>query len=272
MLMLGRLRTFGRIVLLVALLGGASVVAGVVAPTTAAAAQHCWYDAVRNPDGTISYVKKCRDVDPGEPGGPGGAVQDCGLEKMTPQPGYGAFFCVGTAPCTIKDNWVPYAPPTETAPPGQEWKLRLCWPCGGCLGPPVPTYVLDGPIARPLIVQAQEAFGNLRPPAGAVRHSPDARAVVRLPTWLWLDPGSFGELRGSSAEGLVAVAVPDGTSWRPGDGATVECAGAARRWTVHYENGGDTIDIPGAPLELTADTGFSMAVVETQIVTGGDGD
>ena len=45
---------------------------------------------------------------------------------------------------------------------------------------------------RPLIVQAQEAFGNLAPPAGIVKHSPGVRGIVSLPTWLWLDPGSFG--------------------------------------------------------------------------------
>jgi hypothetical protein len=294
---LHRLLAPGRLVLLVALVAVASVVAGGLSTSPASAAEHCHYQAVRNPDGTISYVKVCEQVDPGEPGGPGdsGGGPDCGLDKMTPQPGYSAFFCVGTAHCTIKDNWSPYAPPTESAPAGQEWKLRLCWPCGGCLGPPVPTYVLNGPPARPLIVQAQEAFGNLAPPAGKVRHSPQARGIVGLPTWLWLDPGSFGRLQGSSAEGLVAVAEPAGTDWATGDGGSLNCPGAGtpygtagpgcthtyraaaarydgtvtRHWQVHYENGGARITIPGAPPALAATTPWTLGVAEAQVVTGG---
>jgi hypothetical protein len=294
--MLRRLLSPARVGLLIAMVA-AAVLAGMVAPSVANAAQHCWYHAVRNPDGSISYVKVCRDVDPGHPGGPGGSgpVDTCNLDKMKAQDGYGAFYCVGKAACTIKDNWVPYAPPTEEAPDGHEWKLQLCWPCGGCFGPPVPTYILDGPPARPLIVQAQEAFGNLAPPAGVVKHSPEARGIVQLPTWLWLDPGSFGVLRGSSAEGLVAVAEPDTTSWSTGDGATVNCTGAGtpygagassdcthtytrasarydgavtRHWRVHYEQGGAPIDIAGAPVVLTADTGWALSVAEAQVLTG----
>jgi hypothetical protein len=276
-----------------------TVAVGLITAGPAGAVQRCRYQAVKDPDGTIHYVKICKDGHPGDPGGPGSSVPvDCGLDKMTPQPGYGAFFCVGKAACTIKDNWVPYAPPTSPAPPGHEWKLRLCWPCGGCLGPPVPRYILDGPAARPLIVQAQEAFGNLDPPGGDVRHSPGAKAVVALPTFFWLDPGTFGVLRGTSAEGLVAVAEPQGTDWDPGDGTgAFPCDGAGtpyaegvdpdgacthsygamspayngqvtRRWAVHYENGGAAITIPGAPTVLTATTPFAITVVETQVIGG----
>jgi hypothetical protein len=294
--MLHRLLSPARVLLLVGMVA-AALAAGMVAPGVASAAQHCWYEAVRNPDGSITYVQRCQDVDPGHPGGPGsgGPVDTCDLDKQLPQAGMGAFYCVGRAVCAIKDNWVPYAPPTEEAPTGHEWKLQLCWPCGGCFGPPVPTYILDGPPARPLIVQAQEAFGNLAPPAGVVRHSPDARGIVSLPTWLWLDPGSFGVLYGSSAEGLVAVAEPDTTTWSTGDGGTVACDGAGtpysagasadcthtyhrasvrydgnvtRNWRVHYERGGNPIDIAGAPATLTANTAWALAVAEAQVLTG----
>jgi hypothetical protein len=93
----------------------------------------------------------------------------------------------------------------------------------------------------------------------------------------------------------MAVAEPAGTEWRTGDGGSVSCAGAGtsygaggpgcthtyrassaryngtvtRTWQVHYENGGTTIDIPGAPLQLTADTPWALTVVEAQVVTGG---
>lgn len=297
--MLRRLLVLRPLAVLIGLVAASAVVLGLFAATDAAAAgQYCYMKAVHNPDNTISYVRVCVDIHPGDPGGPGGGgggAPPCELDKAPTGPGYGAFYCSGKAVCTIKDNWVPYAPPTETAPPGQEYKLQLCWPCGGCLGPPAPSYILNGPPVRPLIVQAQEAFGNLAPPAGAVRHSPDARGIVSLPTWLWLQPGSFAEVFGSSAEGLVAVAEPDSTTWNTGDGGSVSCdgggtpyaAGAAatcthtytrasarydgsvtRTWRVHYELA-NVVDIPGAPAALDADTAWNLAVAEAQVLTGG---
>ena len=299
--MLRRLLALRSLAVLIGLVAASAVVLGLFAATEASAAGHyCYMKAVHNPDNTISYVRVCVDTHPGDPGGPGGGggggAPPCELDKAPTGPGYGAFYCSGKAVCTIKDNWAPYAPPTETAPPGQEYKLQLCWPCGGCFGPPAPSYILNGPPVRPLIVQAQEAFGNLAPPAGAVRHSPDVRGIVSLPTWLWLQPGSFAEVFGSSAEGLVAVAEPDSTTWNTGDGGSVGCdgggtpyaAGAAatcthtytrasarydgsvtRTWRVHYELGGNIVDIAGAPAALNANTAWNLAVAEAQVLTGG---
>jgi hypothetical protein len=290
MLMLRRLTTFA------ALLGTAFLVATLVAPGTASAAQQCWMQAVKGSDGSIHYVKVCRNVDPGDPGGGGGGGgPTCDIAAQGPPlAGYSAWYCSGRAVCASRENIVPLAPPSTPAPPGQQWVRQDCWPCGGCLGPPSSTLVLSGAVARPLIVQAQEAFGNLAPPTGTVRHSPDDEAVVHLDTWLWLDPGTFGRLTGSSAEGLVAVAEPAETTWRPGDGSSLTCAGAGtpygsgagagcthvytkaspayhgtvtRQWAVHYENGGATVTIPGAPAVLTAVTAFDLTVVETQVLT-----
>jgi hypothetical protein len=298
--MLRRLLVLRRLAVLIGLVAASAVVLGLFAATDASAdGQYCYQKAVHNPDNTISYVRVCVDIHPGHPGGPGGGgggAPPCELDKAPTGPGYGAFYCNGKAVCTVKDNWVPYAPPTEPAPEGHEWKLQLCWPCGGCLGPPSNSYILDGPVARPLIVQAQEAFGNLAPPDGAVKHSPDVHGIVGLATWLWLEPGSFAEVFGSSAEGLVAVAEPAGTTWDTGDGGSVGCdgggtpytAGAAatcthtysrasarydgtvtRTWRVHYELAGNVVDIAGAPVALTAATNWALAVAEAQVLTGG---
>jgi hypothetical protein len=290
-----------RLAALAALLGVAVLVTSLLAPAGASAAErHCRLKAVRGDDGAIHYVKICETVTPGQPGGPGddGGAPPCETDKMaySPMPGYGPWFCVGRAVCAIKDNIVPMQPPGTAPPPGQEWKLQHCWPCNGCLGPPAPSWVLSGTVARPLIVQAQEAFGNLDPPHAEVHHSPTAEAVVHLRTWLWLDPGTFARRTGTSAEGLVAVAEPQSTVWDTGDGHTLTCpdAGAdyanqaaggtpctyiypragefsgtvTRRWAVHYENGGATVDIAGAPDTLVADSAFDLTVVETQVVTG----
>ena len=143
------------------------------------------------------------DVQPGDPGEPGGPAEDCGQDEVTPGPGDGPYFCNGGIPCAYTTNVVPLALPTTEPPPGQEWQVMICHHGGYFTKDWVLT---NGTQPRPLIVQAQEAYGNLAPPAAAVRHSPDTRGIVGLATWLWLAPGSFGELRGSSAEGLVAVA------------------------------------------------------------------
>ena len=41
-----------------------------------------------------------------------------------------------------------------------------------------------------------------------------------------------------------------------------------RPWEVHYEQGGNPIDIPGAPVTLTADTAWALSVAEAQVLTG----
>lgn len=276
-------------------LAGALVVAlltaALLTPAVAgAAAENCHLEAVKRPDGSIYYVKVCDEVTPGQPGTPGGP--SCDIAGMgAPMPGFSGWYCKGALICANRENIVPLAPPTTPAPPGQTWVREDCFTGPGTAA--AVALVLSGTVARPLIVQAMEAFGNLDPPAGAVRHSPADKAVVRLETWLWLDGGSFGRLTGSSAEGLVAVAEPDTTLWRPGDGASLTCPGGGgaygsgaqgcthtytrasaayhgsvtRRWVVHYENGGAPVDIPGAPVELTATTDFALTVVETQVLT-----
>jgi hypothetical protein len=252
----------------------------------AAAGKVCHQEGVKNPDGSITYHLVCVTTQPGDPGNGGGGEEDCGQDQAN-LPYEGAPFCYGGIPCQYTDNIVPLAPPATPAPEGQKWQARYC-----ANGTKV-LVLTGGNQPRPLIVQAQEAFGNLAPPAGIVQHSPDVHGIVSLPTWLWLAPGSFGRLTGSSAEGLVAVAMPDSTHWNTGDGGSVDCAGGGvpqaaacthtytrasarydgtvtRTWAVHYEQGGNPIDIPGAPATLTADTAWNLAVAEAQVVTGRD--
>lgn len=270
----------------------AAVVLGALllpANPAAAAPQRCHQEAVKNPDGSITYHVVCTKVDPGHPGTPGGE-EDCGQDQAN-LPYEGAPFCSNGGPCQYTDNIVPYANPATPAPEGQKWQALYCLAGGKTC-----CFLTGGNQPRPLIVQAQEAFGNLAPPDATVQHSPTARGIVKLETWFWLPPNTFGELRGTSAEGLVAVAVPATTVWNTGDGAIVTCAGpgrayadgassdcihtynrasarydgnVARHWTVHYKQGGAAIDIPGAPVALNADTPWALAVAEAQVLTGG---
>ncbi|HST65723.1 MAG TPA: hypothetical protein VLM05_11095 [Mycobacteriales bacterium] len=269
----------------------AAVVLGALllpANPAAAAGPRCHQEAVKNPDGSITYHLVCTTVVPGDPGS-GGGEEDCGQDTAN-LPYEGAPFCMGGIPCQYTDNIVPLAPPATPAPEGQKWQARYCTDGTKVL------VLTGGNQPRPLIVQAQEAFGNLAPPAATVRHSPDTRGIVKLETWFWLDGASFGELHGTSAEGLVAVAVPDSTVWTTGDGGSVTCAGpgqaysagatsdcthtytrasarydgtVARNWVVHYEQGGAPITIPGAPVALNANTAWALAVAEAQVLTGG---
>jgi hypothetical protein len=276
------------------LLLAAVVVAALLLPVgpATAAGEHCHLEAVKNPDGSITYHTVCETTHPGQPGTPGGQPEDCGQDAVTPGPGDGPYFCSGGVPCAYTTNVVPLAIPTVPPEPGKQWQVLICYQGGTFTKQFVQT---GGTQPRPLIVQAQEAYGNLAPPTATVRHSPDARGIVGLATWLWLAPGTFGPLRGSSAEGLVAVAEPDSTDWTTGDGGSVSCAGAGipygsaggsdcthtygrasarydgtvtRTWRVHYEQGGNRIDIPGAPVTLTANTGWALAVAEAQVLTG----
>jgi len=290
--------------LVAGVLAGSAVTAG-----PAAAELVCEQQAVQAPDGSIHYERVCREAGAGSDGGGGPSLADCGLGEPPPPPPryapdwgpiFGAWYCAGTRACAIATE-VEVLVGMEPPPPGQRWAVRGCATCrAGVCGPLQGQWVLIGAgDARPLIVQALEAFGALTPPVAAVRHSPATADVVHLETWFWLDPATFAEARGTSAEGLVAIAEPDHTQWDPGDGSDpISCAGAGqpytagadpeqacthtytvmsprydgqvtRHWTVRYEIDGAPIDIPGAPGELVSPaTPFALSVVETQVVTG----
>ena len=120
---------------------------------------------MKNPDGTITYHLVCATITPGEPGSGGGAEEDCGQDQAN-LPYEGAPFCYGGIPCQYTDNIVPLAPPATPAPEGQKWQARYCTNGTKVL------VLTGGNQPRPLIVQAQEAFGNLAPPAGGGQAQP----------------------------------------------------------------------------------------------------
>ena len=165
-----------------------AVSAAMLTGVAAAAGRNCHQEAVKNPDGTITYHLVCDTTHPGEPGTPGGgAEEDCGQDEVTPGPGDGPYFCSGGIPCAYTTNVVPLALPTTDPEPGKQWQVLICDHGGTFTKEWVQT---GGTQPRPLIVQAQEAYGNLAPPGAAVRHSPEARGIVgRLLDGLL--PGSY---------------------------------------------------------------------------------
>ncbi|TFE26231.1 ATP/GTP-binding protein [Frankia sp. B2] len=75
---------------------------------------------------------------------------------------------------------------------------------------------------------AQQARNQLRLAGPAIVMSPVADQLVRLPTWLWLDPAGWNEVAATAAAGGVsvsAVARPVEVVWTLGDGGTVTCTG-----------------------------------------------
>ncbi len=63
---------------------------------------------------------------------------------------------------------------------------------------------------------------------------PNRFGVVRVPTWLWLDPGYWVAHSETAAQGPIVVTVtanPVTAAWSPGDGsADVVCAGPGVAW------------------------------------------
>ncbi|MQS10394.1 hypothetical protein FNX48_025505 [Streptomyces sp. IF17] len=134
---------------------------------------------------------------------------------------------------------------------------------------------------------AWEAFGELSVPDFTLAHSPPVQAVIFVDTWWWAEGPSDGEVRGSSAGGVVAIAEPSRLEVDPGDGSGVlDCPftvresdacshvydrasvnGTARTgdglaahpararlvYTVRFENNGAPLTLPGLPEALESE-------------------
>jgi hypothetical protein len=259
----------------------AAVLASLVLPaSTASAGQSCHY--VRNDSGGFTY--SCTQTGDGGTDGTGGSDgsgsgggASCTLVLQ-------ATFCMGTRACWYEEWGPPWAIP-QGKPPGEdaEKKVRTCVDPGGG-GETMPVWVgANEPQPPSLQEQAQTAFGQLKPALGTLSANPATTSLVSLPTWFWAE-GLDGQLTGSSAFGLRAIAEPDHLDVDPGDGSgSTSCpwtttqsdvcshvydrassAGGTTSvdghpayavtaepvWTVSFEMNGNPVNIPGAPTEL----------------------
>jgi hypothetical protein len=76
---------------------------------------------------------------------------------------------------------------------------------------------------------AAVASARLVLPRLVIRANPAGAQLVRLPTWLWVDPAGWAPRSATAAVPGVAVtatATPSRVVWSMGDGATVACASA----------------------------------------------
>jgi hypothetical protein len=90
-------------------------------------------------------------------------------------------------------------------------------------------------------VLAQQAVRRLRLPAPAIRVNPlitvdspgPPAQLVHVPTWLWVDSGSWGTRRATATAGglsVTATAQPARVEWSTGDGGAETCAGPGTPW------------------------------------------
>ena len=83
-------------------------------------------------------------------------------------------------------------------------------------------------------VLAQQAVSRLGLPELQIAMSPAGAQLVSVPTWLWIDPGSWQPRKATAqVPGLVvtATATPSRVVWSTGDGTTVTCTGPGTAWT-----------------------------------------
>ena len=166
---------------------------------------------------------------------PGGGVQQASYvsptgagpvtaEPVEYQPGQ------GTGTVRLVDAQVRLA----AAPsPGGAWYIYQCTTGGyhdTLYRPPV--WIPNGqpgPAPLPSPAQlAQQALNQLRLPTPKIEANPAGEQLVTLPTWLWLDRGTWGDVAATAAVpgvSVTAVAHPTSVTWSMGDGGSVTCTG-----------------------------------------------
>lgn len=143
-----------------------------------------------------------------------------------------------------------------TCPPGAIRQENFVW----AQGDPPPASLVDA--------YRDQAYEETALPGLGVRTAPtgtaDAPLVVKIPTWLWSDPGGWAPVQAvAGIPGVVEVtttAVPTTTRWDPGSGDEgVTCAGPGRPWSRDLP--------PGASPSCSIEYSTSSAVSPTDTFT-----
>ncbi len=125
----------------------------------------------------------------------------------------GASGSNGGGRCTYTLDTLPYPPPVGSAPGSGRYYDTVC--SGNMVG------LVWVPNNRYRFLPLPVPQIRLNPPAGSAQ-------LVSLPTWLWLDPATWGARSATaSVPGLSATvtAVPVSVTWTMGDGGQVVCRG-----------------------------------------------
>jgi hypothetical protein len=139
------------------------------------------------------------------------------------------------SPAPDMESWLRHLPSRLPSPGVDPTDPKLHLYARTCGGQPV-GYVWLGPgqqaaLALPTPAElAQRAYRQLVLALPLIRTSPAVSVpqLVRVPTWLWIDPGVWGaRSRTAAVPGLSATATarPVRVRWSTGDGSAVVCSG-----------------------------------------------
>lgn len=247
-------------------------------------------------DGELVYGW-CEDGETEDPGDEDGDSEpSCDLNQAPPDSGADEWaWCEGEYACHAFEA---YADP-EGEPPSKDavWIFKTCYgPDGKQAYQEYQWYEADEPSLEEL---AWEAYGNLQLPNYSLEFNPPETTYVTLATWWWADGPGNGEITGTSAGPVVAIATPDRVDVDPGDGSDpVECGWVTSKsddcrytykkasvsggttasdgspayparsrlvYEVRFENNGTVMDLPGLPTTIETDwQGTPVPVAEIQ--------
>ncbi|WP_435581607.1 hypothetical protein [Amycolatopsis thermoflava] len=168
-------------------------------------------------------------------GPPPGGVQPAAF-RVPPEAGavtaVPAVFRPPSEPATVQFG-VAQPRLAQAQPPSGAWYVYKCTGPGFAdtlYRPPV--WIADGqpgpvPLPSPAELAAQ-ARNQLRLPTPKIKANPAGDQLVNLPTWLWLDRSSWGDVSATASVpgvSVTAVARPTSVTWSMGDGGSVTCTG-----------------------------------------------
>jgi hypothetical protein len=170
---------------------------------------------------------------PGAPGSPGGGGNvPCRMRDGRSVP------CSVPGVGWLADDGCYYQPAVEIPSPGDgvpDGQGR--WYVGQCGYSPNEDVTKYRWFASPPGPQqlADEAVRALRPPAPAIRLNPmpPVAQLVRLPSWVWLDPSSWGPRTATASVpgmSVTATATPTKVVFVAGDGTSFTCIGPGTPW------------------------------------------
>lgn len=82
-------------------------------------------------------------------------------------------------------------------------------------------------------VLARQAVSRLSLPSLSIGLSPTGTQLVKVPTWLWIDPAAWKAHSATAAVpglSVSATATPSQVIWSTGDGGSVTCSGPGTPW------------------------------------------
>ncbi|UED85160.1 hypothetical protein [Streptomyces profundus] len=280
---------------------------GTVVPLGAreAAADHCEFNWEENNGGSggLDYGDCTHEEGSGGGSGSGGdgGEPSCDVSLAG---GYGdSQWCEDDYACWANIPSAAYPPEQWPSDPPEENSVYIYKYCVNAAGEFYDAWDWHTPEGPSLWELATQAYGQLNLPGFELTFNPPDEAIVNLATWWWAAGAADGEVRGTPAGSVVAIAEPNRMELDPGDGsATLNCPLVASRsgrcahtytrasvnggaeapdggpayparaqlvYDVRFENNGAPLNLPGLPDSLTtpwAQTPVPVTEVQASVV------